>query len=409
MRSLTYLRYLSLTGLVFLVLAASSVALCVYVDPYGMYGTGRVPGKPFAYSQPGLGKPYMLERVRPNTLILGNSLVEAGLDPESQDWPDKVKPAFNAAGAGVDVFMAWRLLQHDIAIKPPQLVVLGLDFMDFVNPHAFSDTTALRGGEARLLTGRNDAPNPVRAVQLWKDFFETTLTRHALVDSIVTLRLRGTPFEATMTPLGFNPALDYQRALQQNGAEAIFSRNDAVYRAQYRESVRDYFYVPERNLQFRALAGIVKLAEQNDIRLVIFIPPYHSRYLEILHETGFWPSFEAWKRALVSTVDKAAGKRRDLVLLYDFSDYDDISGERVPQPGDTQVEMRWYIDSAHYTPALGNLMIASLMDAGPVLGSELNGDTLDADLDRLRRDRDHLFAPAVLRADATPGDVPGHN
>jgi hypothetical protein len=381
--------YLAFAALTFLGLGILSVALCIYVDPYRMYATARTAEKPRAYSQATLAKTYMLERARPNTLILGNAQVEAGLDPESQDWPDGQRPAFNASGADIDTFMAWRLMQHAIAVKPPQLVILGLDFLDFVKPQ----TEAVRNGEERLLIMRNGTPNPERAVQLWKDFFATTLSRRALSDSIATLRLRGTPFETTMTEKGFNPGRDYEPRLREAGTEAIFSHNDAIYRSRYRASAVSYFYVPSHNPQFRALADIVKLAEQNDIRLIIFIPPYHSRYLEILHETGFWPSFEAWKHALVTTVDEAAGKRRDLILLYDFSDYDDISGEHVPQPGDTQAEMRWYRDSAHYTSALGDLMIASMMDAGPVVGSELNKDNLQTNIDRVRRDRDRLFAP----------------
>jgi hypothetical protein len=345
------------------------------------------------YGNDALAKAYMIEHVRPNTLILGNSQVEAGLDPQSQDWPNAQRPVFNAAGADVDTFMAWRLLQHDIAVKPPEMVVLSVDFLDFVQPAAEISAEPLRESEKRLLVDRKGAPNPSRGAQLWKDFFQTTLTRSALSDSIATLKQRGAPFGVTMTELGFNPTRNYGPMLHQTGLEAIFSRNDAMDREQYRATVVSYFYDPSLNLQFRALASIVRLAERNNIRLVIFIPPYHSRYLETLHEAGFWPSFEAWKRAIVRTVDAAAGKRRDLMTIYDFSDYDDISGETVPQPGDTQAEMRWYRDSTHYTRALGNLMIAGIINQAPILGEELNAQGLEADLRRVRRDRDRLFAP----------------
>lgn len=394
----SYGRFLALSAIVFAALVALSIAFCVYVDPYGMYGTGRIVGKPQIYRQASLARSYMLERVRPATLVLGNDAVEMGLDPASQDWPDGAKPVFNAAGAGVDVFMAWRLLQHDIAIKPPQFVVVGLDFLDFVDPDAQRDTQPPRKDEARLLTGRDGRPNASRSIQLWEDFFATTLSRRAIADSIKTFRSRNIPPTVTMSELGFNPSHDYESLRRTSGTEAIFSDNDTMYRAQYRASLPSYFYSPQRNLQFRALANIVRLAVQNDIRLVVYIPPYHSRYLEILHETGFWPGFEAWKRALVRTVDDVAGNRRNLVLLYDFSGYDDISGERVPAPGDTQAEMRWYRDAAHYTPALGNLMIASMMAASPVLGEELNDATLEDHLKRVRRDRDRLFAPIDIQA-----------
>lgn len=389
-----YRRFLVLTGIVFAALAAFSIIFCVYVDPYRMYGTDRITNKPQIYERASLAKAYMLERVRPATLILGNEAVEAGLDPASQDWPDVSSPIFNAAGPDVDTFMAWRLLQHDIAAKPPQIVILGLDFLDFVKAQ---DIEAKRDGEARLLTGRDGKPNTSRSIQLWMDFVATTLSRQAIVDSIETFRLRNAASTLTMSKLGFNPSRGYDALLHSSGAEALFSHYDDIYREQYRSSVPSYFYSPLRNPQFRALAKIVSLAKQNDIRLILYVPPYHSRYLEILHETGFWPSFEAWKRALVRTIDDAAGNRRDLVSLYDFSGYDDISGERVPAPGDTQAEMRWYRDSAHYTPALGSLMIASMMTGSPVLGKELNDDTLESDLERVRRDRDRLFAPAEIK------------
>jgi hypothetical protein len=387
-------RFVLLAGIVFAVLIAFSISFCVYVDPYGMFGTGRIANKPQIYSQELLAKTYMMERVRPNTLILGNEAVEMGIDPGSQDWPDVSKPVFNAGGTGRDVFMAWRLLQHDIAVKPPQLVIVGLDFLDFVKANTTLDIQPKRDGEMRLLVDRDGKPNNSRSTSLWVDFFASTLSRQAIFDSIITFRSRNTSPTFTMTALGFNPSHNYESLLHSSGAEALFSHNDAIYRAQYRESVVSYFYTPPRNPQFRALANIVKLAKENDIRLILYIPPYHSRYLEILHETGYWPSFEAWKRALVQTVDDASGERRDTVLLYDFSSYDDISGERVPAPGDTQAEMRWYRDSAHYTPALGSLMIASMVGGSPLLGAELNDATLEGDIARVRRDRDRLFAPA---------------
>ena len=67
-----YRRFLILAGMVFAALVATSIAFCVYVDPYRMYGTDRIPNKPQIYAQAALAKAYMLERVRPDTLILGN-------------------------------------------------------------------------------------------------------------------------------------------------------------------------------------------------------------------------------------------------------------------------------------------------------------------------------------------------
>ncbi|MBV9377731.1 MAG: hypothetical protein JO320_22240, partial [Alphaproteobacteria bacterium] len=93
MRSLSYFVWFAATVLT---LASLSIALGIGVDPYRMYGTPVVPGwtalKPQIYKQASLAKTYQLERVGPATLLLGNSRVEIGFDPESPHWPAAAHP-----------------------------------------------------------------------------------------------------------------------------------------------------------------------------------------------------------------------------------------------------------------------------------------------------------------------------
>lgn len=391
-----YHTFLLATGACLVLLMTLSVALCVYADPYRMFGTERTTEKPFIYARAGLAKTYMIERIRPNTLILGGATAETGLDPESDVWSEDLKPVFNASGQDVDSFMALRLLQHDVAVKPPRLVVLELNFLEFLKPQSDGPQT-LRQGEKRLLVDRAGRPNSSRGIQLWRDFFANTLTRQAISDSIGTLLLQNRPGPTIMTEFGFNPAQDYEKVLHRLGQETIFSRNDLAYRAQFREVLPFYFHTASANIQFRSLVAMARLADKKGLRLAVFIPPYHSRYLEIIHDTGLWESFESWKRALVETLASANLTNPHSVTLYDFSGYDDISGERVPQPGDTQAEMRWYRDSIHYTSALGDLMIAAILGIDAIPGRILNTDTVEASLQHVRDSRDQLFAPVEIR------------
>src|SRR5216683_2452630 len=117
-------------------LVCLAVVLGVAVDPYRVYGTAGVPGwtavKPRIYNQASLAKTYQLERVGPRTLLLGNSRVEIGLDPESSRWPAEAHPVFNAALAGTNLRTSLDMLRDAFAAHPPETVLLGLDFLDFL-------------------------------------------------------------------------------------------------------------------------------------------------------------------------------------------------------------------------------------------------------------------------------------
>ena len=86
-RPLSPSRFFVWFGATVAALAGLAIGLCVAVDPYRMYGTPVLPGwtelKPQIYDQIDLAATYQLERVRPITLLLGNSRVEVGINPES--------------------------------------------------------------------------------------------------------------------------------------------------------------------------------------------------------------------------------------------------------------------------------------------------------------------------------------
>ncbi len=324
-------------------LAVFAVALGVYVDPYRMYGTNRLALTPRIYEQSDLAKTYLLERSKPRTLLLGNSRVEIGLDPESSSWPEELKPVFNAAEAGRGLFTARLFLQHDLAIKAPQLVIVGADYPDFLSNQSPAAEPGPNSLEARLRTDRNGKPHEGRALlQLWKDFVTSTLTIDAVYDSLVTILDQDPKTATTMTQAGFNPLHEYRAVERHEGYYSVFAQKQSDYITKFNTLRPSDFADPLRNREFIQLAQIVKATTDHSARIVVFIPPYHMLYLEMLRRLGYWQSFEDWKRALVRVVDNASAGRRDLVQIYDFSGYDDISTEALPPPGDRQHEMRWY-------------------------------------------------------------------
>ena len=348
-----------------LALSAACAAFTVAVDPYRMYGTMPLTGwtalKPRIFEQGAIAKTYQLQRIRPITLLLGNSRVQVGFDPDSPLWPQNARPVFNAGLAGVGMEMSAALLREAIAVGPPRSVFLALDLQDFLRPPIPADTPLPAPGadERRLLVGRDGKPNPDRAMQIWRDRIATALSLDALEDSVMTLSSQDAAGGITLTPAGFEPKRDYEQYVAQNGFHGLFAQKNVAYDRQYRQYPHPNFADVSSNAGFRVLDNIIRLAAQHDITLTLFIHPYHADFLEMLHRVGLWDSFEGWKRALVRVTAGATGT----LQLFDFSDYDAISTERVPPAGDRRTEMRWYWEAGHYRSALGQHVLAAMLDA----------------------------------------------
>src|SRR5438046_123959 len=129
MRPYVFLRWAGVTAFALMALAA---AAAIVVNPYWNHGTAPITGwtalKPRAYQEALIAKTAQLDRIAPKTLLLGNSRVEIGLDPESRNWPAGAGPVFNAAQAGRSLFTSQLMLREAISVSAPKLAVVGIDF-----------------------------------------------------------------------------------------------------------------------------------------------------------------------------------------------------------------------------------------------------------------------------------------
>ena len=371
-------------------LALAAIALTIWVDPYRMFGTPVTPGwtalKPRIYQQTGIAKTYQLERVAPRTLLLGNSRIEIGLDPQSHEWPGDAQPVFNAAEDGRGLPLALAMLREAIAVRVPDTVVLGLDILDFLeNPSSPGKPPPPGADLRRLLVDSGGAPNPQRRMQVWRDRLASTLTIGAVFDSLDTLFDQDPMTSVTMTPQGFNPLHQYRVYVARSGYHELFAQKSATYEAEYRRYPAPDFADPHQYQSFRYLRRIIELAAKHRIRLILYIHPYHADYLEMLHRVGLWPSFEDWKRALVRVVEAENRVLPAKVPLYDFAGYDRFTTEPVPPPGDRHSKMRWYWESAHYKSALGDRILARIFGGAEDFGCRLTPSDIE---DRLAAIRD---------------------
>jgi len=372
------------------------------VDPYELHRLVNLDGfnkkKPSAGLNGKLIKPYGVQVVQPRTLLLGNSRVEAGIDPESNQWPASWRPVYNMSLPGTGIDVAARSLQHALAVAKPQIVVVGIDFFDFLveSPRSGSkqrQTKVENEFDNRLFVGSDGSPNPAYRLQRAKDFLSTLFSLNALIDSIQTIALQTRDDQAELTDRGFNPLLEYRRFIRNEGQHALFMQVETTYLSNYlRHPLVLYRPGTRTSEELGFLRQLIETAAAYHVRLVLYMQPIHAHMLEAYRIAGLWPLFEEWKRAVVAIVDEeqSAHPGAPMVDLWDFSGYNDFTTEPVPAANERGKQMRWYWEAGHYKRELGEVVLSRILndgelpDAAAPFGIRLNRQNVDGRLSGIR-------------------------
>lgn len=366
-------------------LLAVSVSITVAVDPYNYFHATRWSGinakKPAAYAHAAWAKQHLARRAAPRAVVLGNSRMDIGLDPESPAWPENARPAFNLAVPGQGLSGDLENLRTVFPAAPPEIVVIGIDFLDFLY--------AGPGAE-----GRPNAGGTLSVLERLDRFTMTAMSLTAVSDALATLRQQGNANAENMTPRGFNPFRQYLTIVREEGHHAIFLQRNV-------ENLGTYLRKPKSvtgptgapSPSFGELTELLRWSAARKVQVKLVIYPYHLDILEGFRRTGLWPAFEDWKRRIVRLVDAASkdraadGTAAD-VTLWDFSGYHAYATEAVPASGDTRTHMRWYWEAGHFKSSLGDIMLRKVMKNGGApaggFGVPLTARNVEAVIRRIR-------------------------
>jgi hypothetical protein len=370
------LRYLSAWAVSTLALLSAVVTVNLVVDPYGLFRMVDVPAlnhiKSHASERAASFKHMAVKRIRPAGLVLGNSRAEIGFDPESPSWPESVRPVFNLALPGAGIHAVAGDFAETLRWASPELVVVGLDFLDFrVDP--LSD---------ERFTPPQETADPIRDI---RERASALLTLNALADSLATIKAQHDPYSTSLTEAGFNPKRDYIGVARREGYFAMFRQRNQENARAYLRGPKSVFQTGRRPAAaFDALDHIIARARARGITLRFVIYPYHAHTLTLFELTGLWPAYEEWKRETVARVESARGTMD--VELWDFTGFTPYTSEQVPRPGDTRTELKWYWEAGHFKKSLGDLLLTNVFDAQS--SSEPWGRRLTArNLDELLREQ----------------------
>jgi len=342
-----------------------------WVDPYAIYRDSEAllqQTQPILVMNERVFKTVGLAHIKADIVILGTSRTDIGIGREHEAFAGM--RVFNLATFGQPIQETRRLMETAVEQGKPRTILVGLDFFAFnmlFDPP--SDYVEENYSSRRL--------------------YSLMLSVSALSDSWTAVR-RKTPAAGDCCYAdGFRTPENLSLIAGQYRKR--FTGNERMYLLEkylpYPECRFSYTSKDERNSMddFRSM---VRLAHQRGIDLRLFISPSHARQWETLAVAGLWEQWEDWKRQLVRINEEEAGKAESFPL-WDFSGYDEVSTEAVPMARDGQSVMRWYSDSAHYTPELGKHIVRRMFtEDADTWGLVLSSANVDAHLVKLRAARE---------------------
>jgi hypothetical protein len=378
-----YLRWMFATVALVVVLCG---AVTSFIDPLGLFDGPRVPGinavKPLLDHHRELSRWRAAERLCPTAGIFGNSRAEIGFDPEHPAFSQAGLSAFNHAIPGTSLATSLRQLKWlNEAGCPPRLVVLGIDFFDFLGGDPVPKP---RPGDDRI-------PSVDAAV-----LAETVFSVTALRDALATVLVQSERNPAITTPRGFNPLLQYRSEIAKSGHHALFAQ-----RAQ--ENWRNWTRKPHRltpvgggpSADDAALAEFLAIATRSAKTVHLVIYPYHAQIRLMIERAGLSELFSAWKRRMLVAAEKASNGKGS-VVLWDFSGVSPETLEVIPPAGDRSTQLQFYWEAGHFKKELGDLMLDQVLRGARGFGVRMRQQEIDSWLleDR-RRVQDLLSGPST--------------
>lgn len=359
-----YLKHMILSGLIGL---TALLCFTVMVDPYDYWGLPRLKHvnefKPHVSRHQGVVKPKQWKNMNAAVLVIGNSRVQVGFDPQSMG-----ERVYNFGMPGVSLSAQARILKGLDESQLPEKIFLGLDFLDFrVSEKQWLKAHAPSGG----------------SISFWakaQRLTQIALSLDAAEDALSTVFEQLKRHPRNLRQDGFNPMKDFNAHVSNVGHFGLFAQKENDYLKDLATGPKQVIWpVRGQSSAWRALDEIQQWAKEHDIELILFTYPYHAQLLDAFDQARLWPAFEQWKAELLNRVDRYA------VIVWDFSLYTAETMEAVPKKQDRKSYMKWYWEAGHFKAALGEKMMRRMTgEVDDLFGKKLQSEFLAQHLEEER-------------------------
>lgn len=350
MPSRQYVLYLS----IFLVCyGLAATAFNAFIDPYLIIGSERREGinaiKVEINEHVRLSKAYHPAFETWDTLIVGNSRVEIGLDPEHSCFKSNARRVYNLGlpGAGLRLQLEYAL--NVIDKQPIDHVMLSLDFVDFLVEEGATLPPKNNLG--------NDSETPRYISQAFIDYYQALFSLDALYSSIKTFSLQSLN-RPDRTDQGFNPARDFKAVVVAEGTYSLFAQKIFKLNQKYSQPKSLWYSDGTPTIDFKILHEFLDISSDRGIRVTLFTNPFHEEFWRLLKEQGLYELHQHWIEMLYTLVNELDRKN---IVLWDFSGDSPYIHEPVPDPTIRAEPLQWFWEPTHYRKELGDLMLNTML------------------------------------------------
>jgi len=386
------LRYLVATVTVSLAVLCGTAAFNYIVDPYDINQMFRWPGvnatRPEAFTHARMHKALELAGRRPAIAIFGSSRAAVGFSTDCDCLGGMRTQRYNAAVPASNIFECARMFEDAVNLGNLRRAVISLDFFQFNGNY-----TTKPDFDEDLLCREDDRFYALR-MNLRK--LRIYIAKDTLMSSLATISRQKRAFNDYLFAAdGSEDPRPLERSIVRNGGQhALFRLSEIGYaNGGYLPGGRPFTFNARAGVSTMSyLAEMVRIARQRSVDLRLVIAPTHVRDLEEIDALGLWNEVEAWKRELVTVVAESGPGEQ--VQLWDFSEYSEITEEKVPALGDQSSRMRWYWESSHFKKELGSEILRTVFGSGEKselmsgFGSRLDPINIEAHLAQIRRNRE---------------------
>lgn len=365
--------YLKIYLVVFSILFLLSGVFNYVIDYENIFRFVTIPGvnteKPLVYDD-SLRKVKSLdiEQGSYDTILLGSSRVLKGVNPNHSSLSNR--NGYNLGFPLSNIYELYKIYEFSINNLDLKTVILGLDL--------------------ELFSGVNRG---------MVDFYKSRFSNRNMITANPDNLFAQYTFRYSLYTISFN-LKGYTANRYTNRGLKNPESSDLTQREKFDRVLANQFFVDPRFYpnfsydveQVQLVKKVIENCRQNNIELYLFISPVHARQLEAMRVMGLWSDFEQWKRDLVNLLheDRQKYPLRKPIKLWDFSGYNQFTTEPVPPAGSDR-EMKWYIESSHYTTNLGDLVLDKLLNASTAneailenFGVAIDRDNIDSHLQSIQ-------------------------
>lgn len=348
-------------------LSVLTVLFNYLVDPFLVLGTKRVPGFNFSKveidNHASSSKAYHPLFGDWDTLLIGNSRIEMGLDPNHSCFQKSGAKVYNLGLPGMSVRGQLEYALNIIYQQPIERVLLSLDFVDFLvrtgqAPPA-EDIEWDTSSSPQLRYAFDGSLNPDYSWKKVANHYRALFSLDALVSSAKTVALQAASHaNADRDDHGFNPARNFEHGVSVEGPHAFFSQKMAKLASKYQQGWSLTYNDGSLSRDFTFLTEFLEISSRRGVDVILFTNPFHELFWDMLRENRLYELHQEW---LVLIQDKIAATAIADISMWDFSGNSEYIHETVPARGVKSKPLKWFWEPAHYRKQLGDLMLDTML------------------------------------------------